>query len=369
MPKDVTVEPRHVVRAAQAAAEADPRVCALALDVLSRQGEGHLLFAGKDFVEARAEEHGVEEAQAEVGGQNVLDLLRGGPSDARGFALVGALAVRGLEAHLGEPDRLDRFVRHADWLCLTTPYDLYAFVEPVLEERAAPLWERVRAALEAAEGEGPAVVARRALYRSVLPEDAEGGDDEAASAEPEGELAGAIGRPPTPGWRGALRLVTGWAALQWLVRGVGWALGLRRPATLQFVKGGLRLSKRVELLGKTVREGRETYTWAALASAGRTTRYPAAHLVAGALAFAAGIVAGGLFLFDGLRSGETILLLVGAGLILLGGGLDLALGMLLPARRGRVAVDLAVLPKRRVRLVGVDESAAERFLERLARQL
>ncbi|MEM1416356.1 MAG: hypothetical protein AAGH15_15715, partial [Myxococcota bacterium] len=92
----------------------------------------------------------------------------------------------------------------------------------------------------------------------------------------------------------------------------------------------------------------------------------------GALAFAGGIAAGGLWLFEGVRSGETVLLLAGAGAIALGAGLDLLLALALPARAGRVSVELHLMPRGRLALVGVEREAAELFLQslraRLARQ-
>jgi hypothetical protein len=135
------------------------------------------------------------------------------------------------------------------------------------------------------------------------------------------------------------------------------------------VDGGVKLDHQVEMFGRPVREGTRTMTLSAIAHAGRTTRFPAIHLLVGAVALALGVVVGGTAFVEGLRSGETILLLAGAGLVLLGGGLDLGLTVLWPARQGRVSVDVSTRPGRSAVLSGVDEDAANAFLDALARRL
>lgn len=393
--KTTSSTPSAPARAAsEAAREAPEAVAALVLDVLSRQAEGKLLFAGKEHVAKKAEAHSVEEA--EVAGEDVLALLERGPESERQRSVVAALMVEGLRAHLDDAERLERFARHADWLELSTEYTPYAFVDLVLGDDAGPVWEAV--AKLPKEAASPAAAARRSLRAAALA----GSEHEIAAAmlsglaadpdplvqavarahgatpdtgddegDDEPSVEGRLDRVPPSGARGVLRLVSGFAALEWLVRALLFALGVRRKGKLRFVKGGLKLRKRVELLGRVVREGEETYTLAAVASVGRTSRWPALPLVVGALAFAVGVIVGGLWLFEGLRSGETVLLLAAAGVIVLGGGLDLGISILWPARKKKVAVELAVLPKRRLQLTSVPEARAEAFVgalrERVAR--
>ncbi|MCA9614877.1 MAG: hypothetical protein H6724_04300 [Sandaracinus sp.] len=361
----MTLHPKDVKQAATAVAEASPALAALALDVLSRQGEGRVLFAGREFVDARAKHHGVNEDAAKLGAVDVLGLLREGPSDARGFATLAALAVRGLKAHLDDEARLARFVRHADWLELSTPYAPYGFVAPVLGDDADAVWEAVRKAT-AALGDSPKDRAHRALHEATL---ASTGKPAPVATSSELQVEGDLRHPPRGGFLGALRLATGLALLQWLGRGAAFLLGVRRRAVLSFHGGGLRLRKRVTLLGRVVRERDESFTLAAVASAARCAKRPALGLLVGALTFALGILAGGLFFVEGVRSGETFLLLFGAGLIAAGAALDLGLSVLLPAHRTRRALELAVLPKRRFGLLGDDESNIERFVDELERRL
>ncbi len=353
---------RDIEAASRATAGASPQMCALALDILSRQGEAQLLFAGKDYVRTRAKEHAVAE-DAQIAGMDLLAVLERGPSTAKEHAVVAALAVRGLRAHLDDEDRLARFVRHADWLTFATPYAIYAFVEPILGDEAQAVWRQVA---QAPVPPGPRGAAIAALRRAVLP-GAFAPDDETGSSDL--RLSGRLGTIPPGGLRGALRLLSGWALLQWLGRLLAWTVGARREGELAIDRGALRFAGRTTLLGRVVRERVERFSPAALASAGRTTRYPALPLLAGALAFALGVLAGAVFLFEGLWSGETVLLVVGAGLVLAGAGLDLALAVLTPASRHQVSVEVALLPRRRIRLVGVDEERTVVFLEALERWL
>lgn len=371
MSREPSLSAKDVKHAVEAAADAAPALCALTLEVLSRQAEGRLLFAGREMVDARAKEHGVDDGK--IGPTNVLALLREGPTDARGFAVLAALAVRGLEAHLGDAARVARFVRHADWLELSTPYALYTFVAPLLGERADTLWAAVREASDLL-GDAPREQALRALHDAAL---ARAGKAGGAAMAPEGELhvagevhvAGELRTPPRGGFVGFLRLASGLALLQWVTRGLAAVVGLRRQAVLSFHGGGLRLHKRVTVLGRLIRERDESFTLAAVASVARFARRPALGLLLGALALAVGILVGGLFLVEGVRSGETYLLLFGAGLVGIGAALDLGLSVLWPAHRGQRGLELAVLPKRRFALLAVDEASATRFVDELERRL
>ncbi|MEM9071274.1 MAG: hypothetical protein AAGE52_22400 [Myxococcota bacterium] len=357
---EARLRPRDVDAASRAIAQSTPDVEALALTVLSRQGESQLLFAGKEFVRARAEEHGVS-PDSEIGGERVVAILERGPSSPKEFALVCALAVKGLRAHVDDGERMKRFVRHADWLTFSTPYAPYEFVDALLGDDARAVWEAL--AGDMPEG-SPRDAAVRALHEAVLREHASdllAPSETSETVQTEGELV----RPPATGTGGVVRLVSGWALLQWVVRTLAWAVGVRRRGTLSFVGGGVRLTRETRMLGRVARQGTETFTLPAIASAGRSTRFPTTHLLVGAVSLAIGVLVGGLFLFDGIRSGETVLLLIGAGLVLAGGGLDLALSVLVPGSKGEITLNLAVLPKRRVHLRGMSEEDAEAFLREL----
>ncbi len=129
MPIDDEIRAEHVERAAEVARGHASReaLAAFALDVISRQAEGERLFAGKEWVDARAEEHDVTREAAETKLGNLVEVLERGPEHAAERALVGAFALLGLGVRLekqeGQEGRegddlgvLTRFVRHADWL-------------------------------------------------------------------------------------------------------------------------------------------------------------------------------------------------------------------------------------------------------------
>lgn len=364
MDRDPNPTAKDVKQAVAAAKDAPAALCALALDVLSRQGESRLLFAGREFVDARAKEHAVDDASGKLGAVDVLALLREGPTDGRGFATLAALAVRGLDAHTKDSARLARFVKHADWLELSTPYAPYAFVSELVHDVDA-VWRAVKDASKTL-GDSPRDVAIAALHDATL---ARAGVKADQTQSVELSVEGELRSPPPGGFLGVMRLVSGIALLQWLARGIGFVFGLRRRGVLSFQGGGLRLRKRVTVLGRVIRERDESFTLAAVASAARCARHPALAMLVGACAFAASLVAGGVFLVEGVRSGETFLLIFGGAIVLVGGALDLGLGVLWPAKNARRAIELAVLPKRRFGLSGVDEASAERFVEELERRL
>ena len=153
------------------------------------------------------------------------------------------------------------------------------------------------------------------------------------------------------------------------MRGLLALTGLRREAELELVDGAVKVRRTVRLFGRVVRDSTDTYVLAAIAGAGRETRFPTLGLVVGAVALAAGVLAGGLLGFDGIRAGEPSLLALAAMLVLAGAGLDLGLDVLLAGRRGRVACALCVLPRRELRIDGVNAVDAERFLAALEAKL
>lgn len=386
--------------AAVRGAEARAALGALAFDMLSRQAEGRAFYAGEKHVEARAKEHGVDRDAAATDAGNLLAVLERGAKAPLERALVAAFAVSGLGDALAGADDADhkrwRFVRHADWLEVATDYSVYAFVDPLLEEAtAAAIWREVAQAVvdDAAgrDGDRPEVRARCAARLSALAASASDGARaalrevirSAALDEPtrhlastlagDGErvsvvcprLAGRLGRAPRTRALEIVRWISGWALLSWALRALAFVLGLRREAELRIGENEVEVHTAVSLFGRTVREGREAWRIDALEGAGREVRYPAIHLLVGAIALSVGVLFGGLVFFDGVRSGELVLLSIAAGLVLGGAALDLALDVLVPARRGQVVVDLCPRARRPLRLTRVRLEEADGFLRAL----
>ena len=160
--------------------------------------------------------------------------------------------------------------------------------------------------------------------------------------------------PPAP-FIGFLRLLTGWAALSWLVRGILWTLGYRHTVNLHTGNGAVRVARDRRLLGRSIRQSDETLSLRALGEVTHRSWFPSLQLYVGSLSLALGIVIGGLFLIDGVRTGETYLLLLGAGAILVGGGFDFGLQLVLPARRGEQHIDLRTISGRGLSVRGGTE--------------
>lgn len=404
-----TAREEDLERAAAEVSSHDARKAlgALCFDVLSRQAEGRVLFSGREFVEARAREHGVERALAGTQLGNLVDILERGAGTAAERALVAAFAVDGLGWALGRSteraDLLFRFVHHADWLETASPYVVYPLVERVLDpEVARTIWSTL-ADLTLAEGCEPEVsptvrgrqAARLAVLAAASPAVAHAellrvatdSPDRAARALAEAlakgpapssagglaagpvRVSGRLARARSAAWIEVLRWLSGVAVAAWLVRGLLSLTGFRREAELELIDGGVKVRTTSRLFGRVVRESSDTYVFAAIAGAGRETRFSALGLVVGAVALASGVLVGGLLGFDGIRAGEPSLLALAAVVVLAGAGLDLALDVLLAARKGRVACALRVLPRRELRIEGVVAADADHFLASLEQAL
>lgn len=377
------------------------RLAALAYDVLSRQAEGRAFYAGKKLAQTRAAEHGVERDAAETAAGNLLAILERGAESSLERALVAALYVSGVGDALSRGEdaetRRSRFVRHADWLEVCTDYTVYPFVDPLLDvATAAQVWEELAQSIvdDAAgrDGARAEVRARNAARLSALAaspaESAQAalrrvansvGLDEATHTlastlagdrgrEPPASLArvsGYLGRAPGRGAFEVLRWLSGWALLTWAARAVMFALGVRRTGEVKLSHHELEVHTEVSLLGRTIRQTDERWRLDTLEGAGRQVRYPTLQLLIGVVALSIGVLFGGLVLFDGVRSGELILVMLAAGLLLGGAALDLALDVLLPGRQGRVVVEVAPRSRRPLRLTSVPLEEADTFLRSL----
>ena len=373
----------------------------LAFDVLSRQAEGRALFGGRDYLETRADEHGVDRDKAQTSAGDLLTMLERGPSDAREAAVVSAFAAHGLAQRLdgdGRDATLRRFVDHAEWLERCSPYAVFEPVDRSLsDEQAAALWTTVADVLlsegRTSTGAPNDRRARAALWLSALaastrPCAAEGIRRIAATVEdplvramavelgggPEpqpasSQIRGRPARAPAGPVRALLRIVTGFALVVWLVRTLAMLVGSRREGEMELVSGAVRVRRRVVLLGRTVRESEATYSDTALAGVVREVRYPALTRLVGLVALCSGVLLGGILAFDSVRSGETALLMIAAAVVAGGAGLDLVIDVLVPGRRGRVTVELTMLGGRSERLTSVPIAEADPFVDALARRV
>lgn len=406
---DAPRSPTAIVEAFVALSAA-PEIGALAFELVSRQAEGRLLFSGKEYVERKANEHHVTRSDTATSAGNVIAILeRGAENDAERTLLAVAM-VRGLSAALdgAENDEarhalVTRFVRHVDFLELGTPISVWSVLPETLDAAHRPLVHAELAQRVVDDGSGergraPAARARNAARLSALSRwaDAEPSakkalDDVihtrsldaatvalASALAPAGtvrptsassELKGLLERPRTSAWVRGLMLVTGLALLGWLLRGLLALIGARREVDLRIAPTGIELEERTRAFGRVLRQTQSAFTFAGVRSVVREVRYPRLHLYAGAIALAVGVLVGGTWIFDGVRGGDFRLAATGAALVLGGAALDLLLDVVVPARRGRVVVELAAERGRRIRIGDLPLEAADAFVGALRQRM
>ncbi len=339
--------------AVEAAEEADPALAKACLRALLRQAEGRLLFAGEALVKAELAEFG----DAKVGGVRVVEALRDGAKNGREHAVLSALSVAGLH-----PDtaRQERFLQNALWLELNTGYRLFRFLEPLHEEAESVFEALATVALEPAEG-SPAYEAHVSLRRALL--NRFSNTSVALASGEEVSLTGRMIRPRAEGWRALVRLVTGYALLTWLVSGIGWLVRYRQEGTLSLGERGVDIRSAHSLFGNVIRERFATVPYGSVGEVGLTSRSSGLPPLVGGLCFGLAVVLGATSIFEGAWSGETYLLMLGALVILLGGGLDLAISRFWRGRGGREEFALDGAPSTRVRLIDVQRGEAESFAQ------
>ncbi|MBI2895119.1 MAG: hypothetical protein HYY06_16300 [Deltaproteobacteria bacterium] len=408
----VTVTHREKDERAEEAARSAPDAAALGrlvFEVLVRQAEGKVSASPAGWVASRAREQGISKEQADTKFGNILAILERGAETAGEIDVVGAFFARGLTAFLEAENQsaraqaFRRILSSLDWLVAYTPYDVYAHVQKLCPEAIARVvWEGLTAAIEEEARAGgaqgrihrllraevllshplapvageirarlvrvadPAVVA---LARATGQEASIPMNDAGAEAD---RVTGRVGPRPVGRIRRILSLCTGYALLRTIASAAGrYLLGFRRSMEISLAPKGLLCRKRIELLGKTIRESEEVVPFAGLASVERESRYPYLYLLVGVGGLALGAIWGVLRIFDGIRGAYAPLALIGLVAIALGVGFDLGLATFWPARRGRVSLTFLRAPKRWTRLVDVDAEAARRFVaamhERLGR--
>ncbi|MCA9575493.1 MAG: hypothetical protein R3B40_30845 [Polyangiales bacterium] len=370
-----------------------PALAALSAALLARLAESELRHLSPDAVSQRVREAGIARTDADFASGNVLDILERGPESDLDHALIAALAVSHWVDLPGarRAEVMAAWTERALWLETQTRYPVFAFVDRLLESHAADAyWDKVGERLLGAQATTPSEAARAAAWCAGLrssssaesarileriAEDASDGVVRAMAAPSvsSGATAHAVqglaGHAPPGGVRGVIRLLSGWAALQWLGRALAFIVTLRRHTTLQLGGAGVEVLSTTRLMGREVRRSRETFPLRSVQAASREVRYPRAHLLLGAAAFGASLLLGGVWVAEGVRTGETYLLMAGGALMLTGALLDLTLGVLPFGRRGHVAVRLDAADHVRVAIRGAEEARVDGFLRELERRL
>lgn len=384
---------------------------AFAYAMLTSQAERKLAAAEPSFVQNAASEHGITRELAATPGGNLLTILEQGPEDSLQALLVGGFVAAGfgevgLAARGGERRAAaGSFVEHLSWIEMATRYRITPFlgvvlpgevrgvvedalVEAILGEddrttdpeaidgaararNAARLTTLARTQSDAARTALARVSddvndpATRAVALALLGENMRLG---AAAVHPlrvHGLAQAPSRRPPFA----VIRWVTGIALVQAIYRALCFLIALRREAEIELEGGILRVRGRTTFLGRTVRSSEACYTLDRINGAFRRARFALLGSAVGVISLASGILLGGHLLFDGVRGGAPVLLIVGAAAVLLGAAVDLALEILLPARAGQVEVQVDVLGARSVRVSRVPLPDADRLLSALAERV
>jgi hypothetical protein len=377
---------------------------------LASQAERKVTQLDPTFVQSTAAEHGIDREAAATPAGNLLGVLESGPRDPQQALLIGGFAAAGfgnvcLAAKGGERRASAvTLVEHLGWLEMATPYRITPFlgvmlpgeirgavedalIDAILAEdgridpaaidgaararNAARLTTLARTHVDAArtalgrvsdQANDPAT---RAVARALLGDPLQLGLGAAHPLRVHGVAHAPSRRLPIA----ILRWVTGIALLSAAYRSVCFLLALRREAEIELEGGLLRVRGRTTFLGKTVRSTEACYTLDRISGAFRRARFALLGSAVGVISLSCGVLLGGHLLFDGVRGGAPFLLIAGAAAVLLGAALDLAIEVLLPARKGQVELQVDVLGARSVRVSRVPLPDADRLLSALAERV
>ena len=138
------------------------------------------------------------------------------------------------------------------------------------------------------------------------------------------KVEGALLPGRASGFRRVLTYVSGWALIRAFGRGALALAGREVRITASLVGKELHFEEQGSLLGGPSKSKRVSLPLTSLLSVTREAKHASVPLVLGGVALAGGLLLGGTFLFDGLRSGELVLASVGASLALGGIAIDVA---------------------------------------------
>jgi hypothetical protein len=153
------------------------------------------------------------------------------------------------------------------------------------------------------------------------------------------------------------------AVIRLLLRGL---LGLQRHGRLWLDNGVVYLDSSRKLLGREVSRTRRAFGPEALVTVVRETRFPNLYTYVGLLALCVGVLVGTTTYLDGRLAGLEDWMRTGVLLVLGGLGIDFGLSVLAGHRPGRTSLSVTFKRGGTVRLAGLDEDDADRFLRRLA---
>jgi hypothetical protein len=330
-------------------------------------------------------------------------MLERGARGAAELSLISAFAALGwndvyVAADLEERKRhADVLVAQLDWLELASDYRLSAFAERLVGEPARralcealgravlrddgvidpPRRARNAARLGLLAGlQLPAAEQQLRRLRRASQDPVTRALCAALAREPEPAAArepvrvSGLSRTPSRSLPVALlRWLSGYALLSALQRFACYLVVLRRELEVELKGEALQVRSRTSLMGRTLRSSEACYDVWRVTGASRRARFALLRSVIGVLSLSLGVLVGGYMVFDGARGGAPLLLLLGAAVVAAGSSVDLAVNVLLPARRARVDVQVDLRDARSLRLGRVEQADADRLLDALSLRL
>lgn len=196
------------------------------------------------------------------------------------------------------------------------------------------------------------------------------GFSEAATHPPNGalQLVGQCSYLPRRRWHQGLRWLSGWALVHALVRLLGRLIGYRHDVAMSLDHGQLMARHQRLLLGHPISHRDTTYALTTLTAISRFAAFPRPALFIGVFCLSLGVFLGGQWMVQGARVADGVVLMVGAAVVAVGVGVDLALHVLALGGHKRAGVDFHVKDAPALRIVGVADHDIDLFLGALARQ-
>ena len=183
------------------------------------------------------------------------------------------------------------------------------------------------------------------------------------------ELKGGYAGRPLPGVARVALTVTGLIILVACVRLVlRFLFGLRRRGRMWLGQDAVMVESSTFFLGREMRRVRRSFGPEGLMSVVREVRYPYIYLFIGLFALCFGALTGTIAYLDGRLAGFEAWIRTGLFLIIGGLVVDFVFTVLQATRPGRTTVSVTFKPRTTLRILGVDESAADAFLSELVRK-
>lgn len=361
--------------------------------LITKKGEEAGLRIPQEVLEERLRAHSVQRDRADTHLGNVVQVLALGPETRPQADLVSALCVQGFAQHGllmdGQSPLLDLGERFADRvleMSLRSPYQPLRWVEPVLDPPMAGVLYRGLAAAVAADfdHDRPDRLAKAAHVIGLLSESEHGDASRALS-----RLAASAGHEHVRQWANdlggmplevprlegysfrarsgtlwtVLRYITGWAVVDHLLRVLALWIGWRTETSVERVAHGFRVEEESTLWGRRISVKQSYLPLTAVKRFVLFHWHPRILLIGSVTSFTLGLLVGGTLVFEGVRTGDTWVLVAGAVLVLSGTLLDLLIEVVFPRLRGQAWVRVEGTDGRLLTLRGVRPETAERYWE------